>query len=275
MASAAIELTIKPRRGWQPLDLGELWQFRELLGFLIWRDVKVRYKQTVLGGLWAILQPLIGTLVFGILFTTVAPIRSDGVPYPLFIFAGLVPWTFFANALALSSNSLIGSEQMIRKTYLPRVLLPMGAILALGLDMVIGFALMSFLLLYYHKPVTPALLLLPVFMAGCFMVASGMGLMLSALNVRYRDVKYVVPFFTQMALFLTPVLYPLSHLPQKLRIFLLLNPMAGLMEGFRYALLDSPVSWPVIGSSLAMSIVLFVAGLYVFRRMERTFADTI
>ncbi len=275
MASAAIELTIKPRRGWQPLDISELWQFRELLGFLIWRDVKVRYKQTVLGGLWAILQPLIGTLIFGILFTAVAPIRSTGVPYPLFIYAGLVPWTFFANALALSSNSLIGSEQMIRKTYLPRVLLPLGAILALGLDMVIGFALMSFLLLYYHKPVTPALLLLPVFMGGCFMVASGMGLMLSALNVRYRDVKYVVPFFTQMALFLTPVLYPLSRVPHKLQIFLLLNPMTGLMEGFRYALLDSPVSWPVVGFSLAISTVLFVAGLYVFRRMERTFADAI
>jgi len=275
VASAAIELTIKPRRGWQPLDVGELWQFRELLGFLIWRDIKVRYKQTVLGGLWAILQPLIGTLIFGILFTTVAPIRSDGIPYPLFIYAGLVPWTFFANALALSSNSLIGSEQMIRKTYLPRVLLPMGAISALGLDMVIGFALMSFLLLYYHTPVTPALLLLPVFMAGSFMVASGMGLMLSALNVRYRDVKYVVPFFTQMALFLTPVLYPLSHIPHKLRAVLLLNPMAGMMEGFRYALLDSPVSWPVIAASLVISILLFVAGLYVFRRMERTFADAI
>ena len=275
MASAAIELTIKPRRGWQPLDAAELWQFRELLGFLIWRDVKVRYKQTVLGGLWAILQPLIGTLIFGILFTRVAPIKSDGIPYPLFIYAGLVPWTFFANALALSSNSLIGSEQMIRKTYLPRVLLPLGAILALGLDMVIGFALMSFLLLYYHKPVTPALLLLPVFMVGCFMVASGMGLMLSALNVRYRDVKYVVPFFTQMALFLTPVLYPLSRVPHKLQIFLLLNPMTGMMEGFRYALLDSPVSGPVIGSSLAIGTALFVAGLYVFRRMERTFADAI
>lgn len=275
MASAAIELTIKPRRGWQPLDFGELWQFRELLGFLIWRDIKVRYKQTVLGGLWAILQPLIGTMIFGILFTTVAPIKSEGAPYPLFVYAGLVPWTFFANALALSSNSLIGSEQMIRKTYLPRVLLPMGAILGLGLDMIIGFALMSFLLLYYRHPVSPALLLLPVFMVGCFMAASGLGLMLSALNVRYRDVKYVVPFFTQMALFVTPVLYPLSHVPHKLRAVLLLNPMAGLMEGFRHALLGSSASWPIIGTSLAVSLLLFVAGLYVFRRMERTFADAI
>lgn len=275
MASAAIELTIKPRRGWQPLDFGELWQFRELLGFLIWRDIKVRYKQTVLGGLWAILQPLIGTMVFGILFTTVAHIKTDGAPYPLFVYAGLVPWTFFANALALSSNSLIGSEQMIRKTYLPRILLPLGAILALGLDMVIGFALMSFLLLYYHHPVTPVLLLLPVFMVGSFMTAAGMGLILSALNVRYRDVKYVVPFFTQMAFFLTPVIYPLSHIPQKLKVFLCVNPMAGMMEGFRYALLGMPVSWPLIGSSSAMCIVLLIAGLYIFRRMERTFADTI
>jgi lipopolysaccharide transport system permease protein len=164
---------------------------------------------------------------------------------------------------------------MIRKTYLPRVLLPFGAILALGLDMVIGFALGGFLLIYYHRPVTAGLLLLPVFMVGCFMAASGLGLILSALNVRYRDVKYVVPFFTQMAFFLTPVIYPLSHIPNKLKLFLAVNPMAGMLEGTRFAVLGTPVSLPMILSSFAMSMALLVAGLYVFRRMERTFADAI
>ena len=153
--SAAYELTIKPRKGWQPIDLQELWVFRELLGFLVWRDIKVRYKQTILGGLWAILQPLIGTIIFGVLFSKVAPIKTTA-PYILFVYAGLVPWTFFANSLSMSSNSLIGSEQMIRKTYLPRVFLPLGAILALVLDMLIGFALMSVLLVYYHYQVTAA-----------------------------------------------------------------------------------------------------------------------
>lgn len=175
--SAAYELTIKPRKGWQPIDLQELWVFRELLGFLVWRDIKVRYKQTILGGLWAILQPLIGTIIFGVLFSKVAPIKTTA-PYILFVYAGLVPWTFFANSLSMSSNSLIGSEQMIRKTYLPRVFLPLGAILALVLDMLIGFALMSVLLVYYHYQVTAALLWLPALMLGCFFVAAGMGLTL-------------------------------------------------------------------------------------------------
>lgn len=275
MSAYTVELLIKPRRGWQPIDLKELWAYRELLGFLIWRDIKVRYKQTILGGLWAILQPLIGTLVFGILFTTVAKIKTPGVPYPLFVYAGLVPWTFFAGALSLSSNSLIGSEQMIRKTYLPRVLIPMAAILGLVLDMLIGFALMGFLLAYYRFPLTLSVLWLPVCMLGAFLVAAGMGLILSALNVHYRDIKYVVPFFTQMAFFLTPVIYPLSSAPKSLKLLLGFNPMAGMEEGFRHVLLGSPVSANLLWISGAVSIGIFVLGLFVFRRMERTFADLI
>ena len=275
MSAYTVELLIKPRRGWQPIDLKELWAYRELLGFLIWRDIKVRYKQTILGGLWAILQPLIGTLVFGILFTTVAKIKTPGVPYPLFVYAGLVPWTFFAGALSLSSNSLIGSEQMIRKTYLPRVLIPMAAILGLVLDMLIGFALMSFLLAYYRFPLTLSVLGLPVCMLGAFLVAAGMGLILSALNVHYRDIKYVVPFFVQMAFFLTPVIYPLSSAPKSLKLLLGFNPMAGMEEGFRHVLLGSPVSANLLWISGAVSIGIFVLGLFVFRRMERTFADLI
>src|SRR4051812_4581922 len=263
-----VELLIKPRQGWQPVDFRELWSFRELLGFLIWRDIKVRYKQTVLGGVWAILQPLVGTLIFGILFTKVAPIRTPGIPYPLFIYAGLIPWNFFANSLALSSNSLIGSEQMIRKTYLPRIFLPMGAVLGLMIDMLINFLLMSVLLVYYHWPVTPALCWLPLCMIGSVLVASGLGLILSALNVYYRDIKYVVPFFTQMAFFLTPVIYPLQNASGKLRFILGLNPMAGIEEGFRHALLGLPVATASVWVGPLVGAALFVIGLYVFRRME-------
>lgn len=275
MSAYAVELLIKPRRGWQPIDLRELWAYRELLGFLIWRDIKVRYKQTVLGGLWAVLQPLIGTLVFGILFTRVAKIETPGIPYPLFVYAGLVPWTFFAGALSLSSNSLIGSEQMIRKTYLPRVMIPMAAILGLVLDMLIGFALMGFLLIYYKFPLTLSVVWLPVSIVGAFLIATGMGLILSALNVHYRDIKYVVPFFVQMAFFLTPVIYPLSSVGKSLKILLSLNPMAGMEEGFRHVLLGSPVSPNLLWISGVVSVGVFVVGLYVFRRMERTFADLI
>ncbi len=275
MSAYTVELLIKPRRGWQPIDLRELWAYRELLGFLIWRDIKVRYKQTVLGGLWAVLQPLIGTLVFGILFTTVAKIRTPGVPYPLFVYAGLVPWTFFATALSLSSNSLIGSEQMIRKTYLPRVMIPMAAVLGLVIDMLIGFVLMGALLAYYRYPLTLSIVWLPVCMLGSFLVAAGMGLILSALNVQYRDVKYVVPFFTQMAFFLTPVIYPMANIPHSLKFLLGFNPMAGMEEGFRHALLGSPVSASLVWTSGLLSVAVFVAGLFVFRRMERTFADLI
>ena len=274
MASTAFELTIKPRPGWQPVDFRELWLYRELLGFLVWRDVKVRYKQTALGGLWAILQPLIGMIVFGAIFTKVAPIHTDG-PYPLFVFAGLVPWTFFANSVALSSNSLVGSEHMIRKTYFPRVFVPFAVIVALGLDMLISFAFMGILLAYYHWQVTATLLWLPFFVFTCVLGCGGLGLILSALNVRYRDVKYVVPFFTQMAFFITPVIYPLQYVPEKYKILLGLNPMTGIVEGFRHALLGSPVSWACVWTSTAASVLLFVAGLFFFRRMERTFADVI
>lgn len=273
--AAAIELEIKPHQGWQRIDFRELWHYRELLAFLVWRDVKVRYRQTALGGLWAILQPLIAMLIFTGLFASVAKIRTDSVPYSLFVYAGLVPWTFFANAVTLSSNSLIGADQMIRKIYFPRLLVPMGVIVALGLDMLIGFGFIAFLMAYHHWPVTANLVWLPLFMFGTFLAASGLGLALSALNVQYRDVKYVVPFFTQMALFLTPVLYPMRYVPQKIAVYLAFNPMAGMVEGFRYAVLGSPVSWPLVASSLGICMLLFAGGLFVFRRMERTFSDII
>jgi lipopolysaccharide transport system permease protein len=269
------EIVIKARDGWQPVDLGEIWRYRELLGFFVWRDVKIRYKQTALGGLWAILQPLVAMLIFGALFSRVAGMKGDGSPYPLFVFAGLVPWTFFANAVSLASNSLVGSEQMIRKTYFPRLLVPLGIILALGLDMLISLGFMGILIVYYHWPLSLTLAWLPFLFFGTFLAAAGFGLIFASLNVQFRDIKYVIPFVTQMAFFLTPVLYPINHVSNKLKVLLAFNPMSGLVEGFRHALLGSAVSWSFLLGSAALSLLIFVAGLYVFRRMERTFADVI
>jgi lipopolysaccharide transport system permease protein len=214
-------------------------------------------------------------LIFTGLFSHVANIRTDGVPYSLFVYAGLVPWTFFANAVGLSSNSLVGADQMIRKIYFPRLLVPLGVIVALGLDMLIGFGFIAFLMAYHHWPVSSSLVTLPLFLFGSFLAASGLGLALSALNVQFRDVKYAVPFFTQMALFLTPVIYPMRYVPGKAAVLLACNPMAGMVEGFRHALLGSPVSWALVSRSMGISLLIFVAGLYVFRRMERTFSDVI
>jgi lipopolysaccharide transport system permease protein len=273
--ASTYELVIESRKGWQPVDFHELWTYRELLGYLIWRDIKVRYKQTFLGGLWAIIQPLIGMIVFGVLFQRVASMRSDGPPYPLFVFTGLVLWTFFSNGVTLSSNSLVGSETMIRRIYFPRILVPLGQILALLFDLAISLAVLGILMAYYHQSLSLTFLWLPVFVMGTCLTTAGTGFIFSALNVHYRDVKYVVPFFTQMLLFLTPVLYPIEHVPGKLRFLLSVNPMAGMTEGFRYALLGSAVSWRLVALSFLGSLALFVIGLFLIRRMETTFADVI
>jgi lipopolysaccharide transport system permease protein len=269
------ELVIEPRKGWQPVDLRELWQYRELLGYLAWRDITVRYKQTILGGMWAILQPLIGMLVYGVLLQRVVTMSSVGSPYPLFVFTGLVLWTFFSNGITLSSVSLVGSEQMIRRIYFPRILVPLGQILAMLFDLAISLVFLGLLMAYYHWHLTWTVFWLPVFLFGACLITSGLGFILSTLNVHYRDVKYAVPFLTQMLLFLTPVLYPIDHVPGKLRFLLSINPMAGMVEGFRYALLGSPISWHLVEGSFAGAIALFVAGMFFIRRMETTFADVI
>jgi lipopolysaccharide transport system permease protein len=274
MSLAPVQLTIKPRKGWQPVDMQELWNFRELLGFLAWRDIKVRYKQTALGGLWAVVQPLIAMVIFAGLFSRISSIHSDS-PYLLFVYSGLVPWMFFANAITMASNSLVGSEQMIRKIYFPRLFVPLGTIAALGLDVLIGLVFMAVLLAAYRWHITLALLWLPFFVSTALLVSCGLGLILSALNVRYRDVKYIVPFFTQMALFVTPVVYPLSFVTGPYKALLFLNPMSGIVEGFRHALLGSPISPTLVATSTATSVALFFLGLYCFRRMELTFADLI
>jgi lipopolysaccharide transport system permease protein len=269
------ELLIRRREGWERVHYREVWAHRELLYFLVWRDIKIRYKQTLLGGLWAILQPLLGALVLGGLLRRVGLSGVPGIPFILFVYSGLVLWTFFANAVSMAGNSLIGSEQLIRKVYFPRVLIPLAAIGALILDLAISVAFLGLLLLFYRWPLTPMVALAPVIVLATFLTSAGLGMALAALNVQFSDVKYAVPFLIQMGLFVTPVIYPLAHAPGSLRLVLSLNPVAGLMEGWRAAVLGTPIAWgPVIGS-LAASVVLFFAGLMFLQRRERAFADMI
>ncbi len=269
------ELTIQPRKGWQPIDLKEVYLYRELLAFLIWRDIKIRYRQTMLGGLWAILQPLIAMLIFTFIFHRLAGVSSDEAPYPLFALAGVSAWTFFSSAVSQSSNSLIGNQQLVSKVYFPRFFIPLGAIGAFLMDLALSLVMLAVLMAWYRWPVTPAIFELPLFILGSVLSAAGLGLALSAINVSYRDVKYAVPFLLQMGIFVTPVIYPIGYIPEKWRVLVGLNPMAGMVLGFRHSILGSPASWTVMGLSLIVSVVLFVSGLLIFRRMESVFADVI
>ncbi len=273
--SPEFELVIKPRKGWQPVNLREAYLHRELLGFLAWRDVKIRYRQTLLGGLWAILQPLLAMLLFTLIFHRLAGINGDGPPYPLFAFAGLIPWTFFSNAVSTSSNSLVANQQLVSKIYFPRVFIPLGSIGAFLVDLAFSLGLLFCLMIFYHWSLSYRFWLLPVFIAAAFLSASGIGLVLSALNVNYRDVKYAVPFLIQMGVFVTPVIYPIRYIPARWQTLAGLNPMAGVVLGFRYALLGSPAPRALVALSLATSVLLFAIGLLVFGRMERRFADII
>lgn len=269
------ELVLKPHTGWQPVDWQEIWHGRELFAFLVWRDIKIRYKQTALGGLWALFQPLLAMLVFTAVFGRLAGIRTDGPPYPLFAYTGLVLWTFFANSVAMSSNSLVGNQVLVSKIYFPRVFIPLASIGALVLDLLIGLILVFGLMVYYRWPLSGNCVWMPIYILGTLLASSGLGLILSALNVRFRDVKYAVPFFIQMGLFVSPVIYPLSYVPARFRVFLGLNPMSGMIAGFRQSVLGGSTSWGFVGASFATCAVLFVAGLFIFRRMERRFADII
>lgn len=273
--SASFELTIRARRGWQAVDSKELVLYRELLAFLIWRDIKIRYRQTLLGGLWAIIQPFLAMLIFSYVFNRLAHVQSDGPPYQLFAYAGLAPWTFFSTSVTQSSNSLLANHQLVSKVYFPRLFIPLGAVGALLLDLALSLGWFGAMMVYYHWPLTMAVFWLPLFLVAAFLTAAGTGLVLSALNVSFRDVKYAVPFLVQMGLFVTPVIYPMRYVPQRWHLLVGLNPMAGVVLGFRHALLGSPASWDIIGVSLVTSLVLFVFGLLVFRRMEIRFADVI
>lgn len=273
--STAFELTIRPRKGWQPVDFKEIYLYGELLAFLVWRDIKIRYRQTLLGGLWAILQPFIAMLIFSFVFNRLAHVQSDGPPYKLFAYAGLVPWTFFSTSVSQSSNSLIANQQLVSKVYFPRIFIPLGAIGALLLDLTLALGLFFAMALYYHWPLTLNVLQVPVYVLGALLAAAGCGLALSAINVSFRDVKYAVPFMVQMGLFVTPVIYPVRYVPARWSLLVGLNPMAGVVIGFRHALLGSPASWNIVAVSMATSVVMFIFGLLIFRRMESRFADVI
>jgi lipopolysaccharide transport system permease protein len=284
-AAAAPELptvVIRPTRGWTSLRLHDVWEYRELLYFLVWRDVKVRYKQTALGAAWAILQPLMAMIVFTIFFGNLAGVGSEGLPYPLFSYAGLLPWTFFAQGLSQSSDSLVGSANLVRKVYFPRLVIPASSVIGGLVDFAIAFIVLVALMAFYRVAPTPTALFLPLFVLLALATALGVGMWLSALNVQYRDVKYVLPFFIQLWLFVTPVIYPAGRVTSRLAklgipVWLYgLNPMVGVVEGFRWALFGSGSGpGPVLAASAAISAFLLVSGAFYFRRMERTFADVV
>jgi lipopolysaccharide transport system permease protein len=267
---------IEPSRGWVSLKLGELWEYRELLYFLTWRDIKVRYKQTALGVAWAIIQPLFTMLVFYFSFSKLAKIPSDGLPYPLFCYAALVPWSFFSNGLTQSSNSLVGSANLITKVYFPRLAIPLATVFSGAVDFALAFALLVGMMVWFGVSLSLKILLFPLFILLAFVTALGVGLWLSALNVEYRDVRYIVPFITQFWMLATPIAYPSSLLSEPWRTIYGLNPMTGVVEGFRWSLLGTSASpGPMLIVSSLVSLVILSSGAFYFRRMEKTFADIV
>jgi lipopolysaccharide transport system permease protein len=254
----------------------DLWRYRELFYILSWRDIKVRYKQTALGASWAVIQPFMTMVVFSLFFGRLAQIPSDGVPYPIFSFAALVPWTFFAFALGQASNSLVGSANLIKKVYFPRLVIPVASTLAGAVDFVIAFGVLLGMMLFFGIAPTANLLWVPLLVLLALVTALGVGLWLSALNVQYRDVRYTVPFLTQFWMFATPIAYPSSLLPEEWRALYALNPMVGVVEGFRWALLGTDTApGPMVLVSALAATALLVGGMFYFRRMEKTFADTV
>jgi lipopolysaccharide transport system permease protein len=267
---------IQATDGWRALHLGDLWRSHEIVYFLAWRDVKVRYKQTVLGVVWAVLQPLVGMAVFTVLFGRLARLPSDGVPYWLFAYVGLLPWLYFANAVTKLSVSIVANTDLISKVYFPRLAIPLAGV-AIGLiDLAVGLVLLAALLLFHGATPVIGVLLLPVLVAFATVAALSVGLWLAALDVHYRDIRHVIPFLLQVWMFATPVVYPTTLVPERYRVFYGLNPMVGVVDGFRWALLgNTPLPIASIGVSGAAVALLLVTGLFYFRRMERTFADVI
>jgi lipopolysaccharide transport system permease protein len=269
-------LRIEPSSGWVSLQLRELWRYRELLYFLTWRDVKVRYKQTALGASWAILQPFLTMVVFSLFFGRLAQIPSDGVPYPIFSYAGLLPWTFFSMGLAQSSASLVTSSNLITKVYFPRLAIPVATVLSGVVDFMLAFVVLLGMMAFYGIAPTWNIIWLPFFLLLALVTCLGVGLWLSALNVKYRDVRYVIPFITQFWLFATPIAYPSALLDQPWRTIYGLNPMVGVVDGFRWALLDSNTGpGLVVLVSSVTALAVLVGGAFYFRRMEKTFADIV
>ena len=269
-------LNIEPSKSWVSLRLGELWQYRELLYFLVWRDVKVRYKQTALGAAWAIIQPLFTMLIFSLFFGRLARMPSDGIPYPLFSLAALVPWTFFANGLNQSSNSLVASANLLKKVYFPRLVIPLATVVAGVVDFALSFVVLLGLMAFYGIAPTINLVWMPLFLLLALVTSLGVGLWMSALNVKYRDVRYIVPFIIQVWMFSSPIVYPSSLLPPQWRTVYGLNPMVGVVEGFRWALLGTNTAPGfMIGVSSITALLILIGGAFYFRHMEKTFADVV
>lgn len=268
-------LVIQPERGWLALNLGDLWRYRELLFFLTWRDIKVRYRQTILGAAWAVLQPLLTMAIFSLIFGQLAKLPSEGVPYPIFTYTALLPWQMFAFALTNASNSLIGSQSLVSKVYFPRLVIPIASVLPGLVDFAISFVVLLGMMAIYHVPLSIRILTLPIFVLIALASAIAVGLWLSALNVEYRDVRYAVPFLVMFWQYATPIAYSVTLIPEKWRLLYGLNPMAGVVEGFRWALLGHGQLSGLLWVSAAIISLLLVSGLLYFKRMEDTFADVI
>jgi lipopolysaccharide transport system permease protein len=270
------ETLIEPSKGWFHLELSDLWRYRELLYFLTWRDIKVRYKQTALGAAWAVLQPLLTMVVFSIIFGRLAQLPSEGIPYPVFTFTALLPWQLFAFALNQSSASLVADQNLIKKIYFPRLIIPISSVMAGLLDFAIAFGVLLILMFAFGIPLTSRLLAVPFMVLLALATAMAVGLWLSALNVKYRDVRYTLPFLTQVWLFATPIAYSSTLIPERWQLLYSLNPMTGVVEGFRWALLgkESAVGGMILVSTI-MVVLLLVGGLIYFKRMEDEFADIV
>lgn len=273
-------IIIKPSKGVGSLQLGALWEYRELLFFMVWRDVKVRYKQTALGAGWIVLQPVLATLVFSGVFGLLLGVPSNGVPYPVFALAGLLPWQYFATSLTRASTNLVDSSHLITKVYFPRLIIPLSGVIAGLVDFVVSSLVLLALLVIYRIPPTQAVILLPLFLLMAMGTALGFGLWFSALNVRYRDIRQLVPFIVQIWMYVTPVIYSATVIPERLRPLLALNPMTGVVEGFRWALLgnvmtDSQAPGGLFAVSVLIMTVVLIGGLFYFRSTEQTFADII
>jgi lipopolysaccharide transport system permease protein len=287
-------LVIKPTHGLAALNLRDLWRYRELAFFLTWRDIKVRYKQTILGAAWAIIQPLLQMVIFNFLFGDLGNISTGDIPRPIFTYSALLVWNLFATALNDASRSLVSSRNMITRVYFPRLIIPLSSILSGLVDFFISFLVLMGMMFFYHLAPTPAIWTLPLFLVLALMTALGVGLWLSALNVNYRDVRYILPFLTQFWMLASPIAYPVSKVPEGLRLLYALNPMVGVVEGFRWALLGAGAGsegvsassqWilisaetgvdPVLWVSVGISVLILVSGMFYFRHMEKTFADMV
>jgi lipopolysaccharide transport system permease protein len=266
-------IRIRPASGWSALDLASIWEYRELVYYMVWRDIKVRYKQTVLGFAWALLQPLASMVVFTIIFGRLAQLPSEGVPYPVFTLAALLPWQLFASGFTGAANSVAGNAGVISKVYFPRLIIPMAAVAATVVDFAVSLLLLVVLMVWYGVPFSGNVVFLPLFAAIALLTAFAAGLWTASLNVKYRDVRYVLPYFQQLWLFASPVVYSVTLVPERYQTLYALNPLVGVIQGFRWALFGGQSPWTLMAGSLAVAGVFLVGGLYYFRRAEEQFSD--